>query len=214
MDMTSLKEMVDTLSAEGYIHTERVKEAMLSIDRRDFIDELLSNEPYVDTPLYIGEGQTISAPHMVAIMLELSEINETSKILEIGTGSGYNAALLSFLANRGAVFTIETNRVIYNRAVLNLSKCKYAKNVVTLLGDGSQGYEKNSPYDRIVVTCAVPSVPEPLINQLSDNGRMVIPVGSMDYQRLYLIEKNSNKIKKSIMADVIFVPLIGKFGFK
>lgn len=196
----------------GYIKSQRVYEAMLKVDRKEFVPEEERERAYIDTPLPIGAGQTISAPHMVAVMLELLDVDIGMKVLEIGTGSGYNAAILSVMVGEnGMVVTIERIEELYRRAKEKLSKYK---NIVCVLGDGSKGCEDYAPYDRIIVTCGTPSLPPPLVSQLKNNGKIVIPIGQRYYQSLYIIEKSDDKITRKYEGEVLFVPLIGEYGFK
>lgn len=195
---------------------EKVREAMLRVPRHKFVPEYEKKAAYIDRPLDIGHGQTISAPHMVAIMCELLELSEGHKVLEIGAGSGYNAAVMGELVGKkGHVYTVERIEALANFARDNLRKTEY-KNVTVLLEDGSMGYSYFAPYDRITVTCAAPYIPEPLLEQLKPGGIMVIPIGSDCYsQELYKIKKDSKgNIHKKRKGGVAFVPLIGKHGFR
>ncbi|MEM0077973.1 MAG: protein-L-isoaspartate(D-aspartate) O-methyltransferase [Thermoplasmata archaeon] len=212
--MKNLIDLVEELEKEGFIKSQRVKNAMLKIDRKNFVPFLHKNEAYIDEPLPIGDNQTISAPHMVAIMLELLEIQNGMKVLEIGTGSGYNACLMEYLAYPGKVITIERLKSLYYFSQGNIKNCPYSENIKIILGDGSQGFPEEAPYDRIVVTCGSPDLPKVLIDQLSDNGILVIPIGGHYYQDLYRIIKKKDEIIKEFHGSVAFVPMIGKFGFK
>ncbi len=200
------------LERYGYIKSDRVKRAFLMVDRADFVPEKYKKEAYFDDPLPIGHKQTISAPSMVAIMLELLEIFPDAKILEIGTGSGYNACLMACMGAK--VYTIERIPALRDIAKKNMKKCPCGKNVIILLGDGSKGYEQEAPYDRIIVTCGAPETPPPLLQQLNDPGIMVIPIGGTFFQELYVIKKENGKIIKRPWGDVAFVPLIGKYGHR
>ena len=206
------EDLVNELIRYNYIRTDRVKRAFLSVDRKNFVPDNLKCNAYYDDPLPIGHSQTISAPSMVAIMLELLDVKEDNKVLEIGTGSGYNACLLAYLSKM--VYTIERIPGLRNFAKKNLEKCPFKDRIILLLGDGSVGYEKGGPYDRIIVTCGAPEIPKPLIEQLKDGGIMVIPVGGTFFQELYILEKEGNKIKKRVWGDVAFVPLVGKYGHR
>lgn len=192
---------------------EKVREAMLRVPRHKFVPEYEQKTAYMDRPLDIGHGQTISAPHMVAIMCELLELSEGQKVLEIGAGSGYNAAVMGELIGKnGHVYTVERIEALANFARENLRKTGY-KNVTVVLDDGSMGYSQHAPYDRITVTCAAPDIPEPLLEQLKPGGIMVIPVGGGS-QELYNVKKDSKgNINKKRKGGVVFVPLIGKHGF-
>jgi len=209
----TLEDLIRDLEREGYIKSQRVKEAMLKIDRKNFLPERLKSYAYEDEPLEIGENQTISAPHMVAFMLEILEIEPGMKILEVGTGSGYNACLLEFLAYPGTVVTIERKHSLSKFARENLKNCPHKENIKIMVGDGSLGYEGDAPYDRIVVTCGAPEIPRPLLEQLKINGIMVIPLGGTYFQDLYKIVKRENGIEKINYGSVAFVPLVGEYGF-
>ncbi|MDP8011222.1 MAG: protein-L-isoaspartate(D-aspartate) O-methyltransferase [Thermoplasmata archaeon] len=211
--MKSLEDLVNYLQSEKYIKSESVKSAFLNIDRKKFVPYVYKDEAYFDEPLPIGEDQTISAPHMVAIMLELANIDRGMKILEIGSGSGYNACLMEYLAYPGKVFTIERHRSLYLIAKGNIKSCPHSENIQIIEGDGSLGYSDEAPYDRIIVTCGAPDVPSPLLDQLKLNGLMIIPIGGSYIQELYLIKKTENGIEKFDEGPVAFVPLRGKYGF-
>ncbi|MBP2030631.1 protein-L-isoaspartate(D-aspartate) O-methyltransferase [Methanohalophilus levihalophilus] len=192
---------------------EKVLEAMSKVPRHFFIPQKLQSAAYYDSPLPIGDKQTISAPHMVAIMCDLLGIRRGDVILELGTGSGYNAAVLAELTGpEGHVYSIERIPKLAESAKENLQKAGY-NNVTVVIADGSTGYEKHAPYDRICVTSAAPSIPKPLIDQLKNEGIMVIPVGQYT-QRLLLVKKNTEgSIEETDQGGVIFVPLVGKYGF-
>ena len=204
--------MVETLAMYGYIKSERIKKAFLMVDRADFVPEEYRDKAYFDDPLPIGHAQTISAPSMVAIMLELLELFDGAKVLEVGAGSGYNACLI---ACAGAeVYTIERIPALRDKAKKNMEKCPCKSKVHILIGDGSGGYKAEAPYDRIIVTCGAPDVPPPLIEQLKIDGIMVIPVGGTFFQELYVIKKEKKGLKKKVWGDVAFVPMIGKYGHR
>jgi protein-L-isoaspartate(D-aspartate) O-methyltransferase len=206
------KRLVENLKLEGRIKSKSVEEAFLKIPRENFVTESVKNFAYADTPLEIGSGQTISAPHMVAIMCEALDVNKGHKILEIGAGSGYHSAIVSELVGKnGRIYTVERHGNLAEFAENNLKKTKI-KNVIVKIGDGSLGLEEYSPYDRIYVTCSAPNIPQPLIDQLKDGGKMLIPVGRM-FSKLVLIEKEKGKIKEKDLGGCSFVPLVGKFGF-
>jgi len=204
--------MVEYLKREGRIYSKKVEGAFLNIPREYFIPEELKTEAYIDTPLSIGYGQTISAPHMVAIMVEALDLKPGQRVLEIGSGSGYHAAIVAYLvAPNGHVFSVERLSELAEFAKRNLEKAGI-DNVTVETGDGSQGLEKYAPYDRIYVTCAAPDIPIPLIEQLKDPGKLLIPVGRI-YSDLYLVEKKKNKIYKKNLGGCAFVPMIGKHGY-
>ncbi|MEM2918009.1 MAG: protein-L-isoaspartate O-methyltransferase [Candidatus Altiarchaeota archaeon] len=207
------EELIKRLFEHGYIKSRKVLIAMKKVPREEFVPEWQRRYAYDDRPLEIGYGQTISAPHMVAIMTDALDVKKNHKILEVGSGSGYQAAILAEIAKSGKIFTVERIAEIAKFAEENLKKCGY-ENVSVIIGDGTLGYEKEKPYDRIIVTAAAPKIPKPLIEQLKEDGKLLIPVGNRGYQDLILIEKNSEgKIKESNLGGCIFVPLIGKEGW-
>jgi len=193
---TSREQLVNRLVKDSYIKSDIVKKAFLTIPRENFVPEYLKLQAYVDRPLEIGKGQTISAPHMVAIMCEALDIQKGQKILEIGAGSGYHAAIVF----EDLAKTAEQN--LKNTDITN---------VTVVVGDGSEGLKKYEPYDRIYVTCAAPSIPNPLVDQLKDHGKLLIPVGSM-YCELQLIEKKGKETRSKDLGGCVFVPLVGKYG--
>lgn len=200
---------------ESTVTEEKVLKAMLRVPRHMFIPEYEQRAAYTDMPLEIGCGQTISAPHMVAIMCEILELSEGHKVLEVGAGSGYNAAVMAELVGKsGHIYTVERIEPLANFARKNLEETGY-DNVTVLLENGSMGYPQYAPYDRIAVTCAAPYIPEPLLEQLKPGGIMVIPVGDNYSQELFRVKKdfkgNTHKKRKDW---VVFVPLIGKHGFR
>ena len=193
--------------------SERVYNAIKKVPRHLFVPERYKSEAYVDTPLPIGFGQTISAPHMVAIMCELLDIKEGEKVLEIGTGCGYHAAVTAELVGfRGMVVSIERIPELAEMAKRNLSALGYS-NVIVVVGDGSLGYPEEAPYDKIYVTASAPDIPRPLIDQLRVGGKMVIPIGE-NYQNLYVVEKEENRIVRKRWGSVRFVLLYGEHGFR
>lgn len=204
--------LIEMLKLEGRIKTKEVEKAFLEIPRENFVPDEIKKYAYYDTPQQIGNCQTISAPHMVAIMVEGLDIKEGQKILEIGTGSGYHAAIVSILVGKnGHLYTIERFQSLAETAKKNLEKIGI-KNVSVEVGDGSEGLKKYAPYDRIYVTAASPDVPKPLIEQLKDGGKLMIPVGR-SICTLELIEKRGSKLKYTDLGGCAFVPLVGKYGF-
>ncbi|HIH73784.1 MAG TPA: protein-L-isoaspartate(D-aspartate) O-methyltransferase [Methanosarcina sp.] len=199
---------------EGFVADEKVLRAMLRVPRHRFVPDYEQRAAYTDRPLEIGHGQTISAPHMVAIMCEILELTEGNRVLEIGAGSGYNAAVMAEIVGKtGHIYTVERIESLANFARKNLREAGY-KNVTVLLENGSMGYPGYAPYDRIAVTCAAPDIPESLLEQLKPGGIMVIPVGSYS-QELIRVKKDSNgNIHKKRKGEVIFVPMLGKHGFR
>ncbi len=189
-----------------------VLEAMKRVKRHLFVPPDLRDQAYGDYPLPIGEGQTISAPHMVALMCEYLELEKGDKVLEVGAGSGYHAAVIAeLIGSEGRVYTIERHPYLVDFAIRNLNKAGY-ENVVVILGDGTLGLPEHAPFDKICVTCAAPAVPPPLLEQLKTGGKMVIPIGRFA-QKLYLVKKR-NGIEKQNKGGVVFVPLVGRFGFR
>jgi protein-L-isoaspartate(D-aspartate) O-methyltransferase len=197
------------LRARG-IRDARVLDAMLKVPRDEFVAEKLRSSAYDDNPIPIGEGQTISQPYIVAYMLEALQVAATHRVLEIGTGTGYEAALLGELANE--VYTMERMPGLFTAALQNLSRLGYI-NIQVVHGDGTQGLPEYSPYDRIIVAAAAPSIPSPLFEQLAEGGRMAIPVGSPEVQDLLLVRKENGQRFITQLEGCRFVPLIGDEGF-
>jgi protein-L-isoaspartate(D-aspartate) O-methyltransferase len=205
------EQLVTNLYREGYIKTESVKQAFLTIPREAFLPDSLKNYAYVDTPLDIGHGQTISAPHMVAIMCESLDLKNCQKILEVGTGSGYHAAIVAQLVGEtGHVYTIERFESLAKKAKENLTHIG-CTNVIVEVGDGSCGLPLYQPYDRIYVTCAAPDLPQPLIDQLRDCGKLLVPIGDK-FCELILLEREKGKSIMHRLGSCVFVPLVGKYG--
>ncbi len=200
--------LIDELRHHGI--SERVLEAMRRVPRHLFVPVRERRNAYADYPLPIGWGQTISAPHMVAIMCDLLDIQNGMKVLEIGAGSGYHAAVMAELAGSGHVYAVELIEGLALFARENLKKAGIS-NVTVLVEDGSLGLPGFAPYDRISVACAAPEIPETLTDQLKPGGKLIIPVGRF-VQELYLVTK-VNGLKKEAKGGVVFVPLVGKKGF-
>jgi len=190
--------------------SERVLAAMRQVPRHLFVPENEQRNAYGDYPLPIGWGQTISAPHMVAIMCDILDIQDGMKVLEIGGGSGYHAAVMAMLAGSGHVYTVERIEALALFARDNLEKAGI-KNVTVIIEDGSLGLPGFAPYDRISVAAASPEILDTLTDQLKTEGKLVIPVGKY-YQELYLVTKTDG-LKKEAKGGVVFVPLVGKKGF-
>ena len=196
--------MVDTQIKSREVKDRRVIRAMLKVKRHIFVPARIRNFSYADRPLPIGEDQTISQPYIVALMSELLNLEGDEKVLEIGTGSGYQAAILGELADE--VYTIEILEPLAIRAESTLEYLGY-KNITVKFGDGYLGWPEHAPFDAIIVTCAPPEIPQPLIDQLAEGGRMVIPVG-VRWQELKVLEKVDGQIKTSSSIPVRFVPMI------
>ncbi len=204
--------LVERLKRYGYIRSKEVEDAMLSVKREDFVPPSVRRYAYDDTPLEIGFGQTISAPHMVAMMCEELELKKGLKILEIGAGSGYHAAVISkIIGEEGKVYSIERIAELAEFARKNLEKAGI-KNVEVIEGDGSLGLPEYAPYDRILVTCSAPDIPEPLIEQLKEGGIILIPVGRT-FSVLIKGIKKGKRLERKEICGCAFVPLIGKYGF-
>ncbi len=203
--------MVETQVAARGVHDWRVLEAMRKVPRHLFVDEALQDQAYNDHPLPIGEKQTISQPYIVALMTESLELTGNEKVLEIGTGSGYQAAVLAELADR--VYTIERFPDLAQRAKGILRKLGY-NNAVVRVGDGSLGWPDDAPFEGIIVTAGTPKIPQPLIDQLAMGGRLVVPVGDRFRQELILVRRVAEGITKTKLGGVRFVDLIGTWGWK
>ncbi len=208
------EKLVEMLKKAGYIKSENVEKAFLSTPRHLFVPERLLKYAYNDEPLPIGYAQTISQPSTVAIMTELLEAEEGNKILEIGSGSGWQAAILArIIGEKGKVYTIEINKELAEFAKKNLAKIGI-KNVEIICKDGSLGLSEKAPFNRIIVTAACPSA-EHLIEQLKENGILVAPVGNEHVQKMTVYKKKKHKIEKSEYPGYfVFVPLRGKKGFR
>ena len=184
------RRLVNSLKDEGIIRSDRVERAMLTVPREEFLPSYLRLYAYEDTPLEIMYGQTISAPHMVAMMCELLNLKPGLRVLEVGTGTGYHAAVCAeAMERKGAVYTIEYYPGLALYAVQNLAKLGYLDVVHVFIGDGSKGLPKYAPFDRILVTAAAPRVPPKLFEQLSSDGIMVIPIEERFTQVLYVVTK-------------------------
>ncbi len=202
--------MVETQIAARGIKDPRVLAAMRKVPRHLFVDEALRDQAYGDYPLPIGEGQTISQPYIVALMTEALELKGPEKVLEVGTGSGYQAAILAELARW--VYSIERYPSLAHRAKRILEKLGY-NNVIIKVGDGTKGWPEAAPFDAIIVTAAGPKIPEPLIEQLKDGGRLVMPVGDEWSQYLIKVTKKGDRLIKENLGAVRFVKLVGEYGF-
>jgi len=206
-DFHSMKEeMVETQIRARGVKDEAVLKALLKVDRHRFVPEEIHHLAYADRPLPIGEGQTISQPYIVALMTELLELKKGERVLEVGTGSGYQAAILAELADH--VYTIEIIEPLARSAEKVLKEMGY-RNIDVKIGDGYVGWEEFAPFDAIIVTCAPPHIPQPLLDQLKEGGRLVIPVGDY-YQELKKITKVKGQIKSQNIIPVVFVPMTGE----
>ena len=198
------QQMVKQQLATRGIHDARVLAAMAKVPREEFVAPQSRADSYEDGPLPIGYGQTISQPYIVAFMTEQLRTKPSDRVLEVGTGSGYQAAILAELVSE--IYSIEIVEPLAKNAEATLQRLGY-KNVHVRVGDGYRGWPEEGPFDAIIVTCAPDKVPQPLVDQLKDGGRMVIPVGSTFAQQLYLLEKKNGQLKQSATLPVRFVPM-------
>jgi protein-L-isoaspartate(D-aspartate) O-methyltransferase len=224
---TEKMKLISALKAEGLLKSPRIERAFLEIKREDFLYTGSSkNEAYLDEPVPLGDtGQTISAPHMVAIMLEESNLQTGQRVLEIGTGSGYSACLVASIVSdeqsapaSGSVITIERDERLALLARANIKKAGYEKTVAVKIGDGTLGYPEASEqemYDRIIVAAGAPAVPPYLEKQLKPGGILLVPVGNLPYQTLYRITKTGKKaLQWERLMSCMFVPLVGEHGHR
>jgi len=202
--------MVEGQLVRRGITDERVLEAMRKVPRHLFVEEALRDRAYGDYPLPIGEGQTISQPYMVGIMTQLLRLTGQEKVLEIGTGSGYQTAVLAELARR--VCSVERIPSLAARARATLEALGYT-NVWVRTADGTLGWPDEAPFDGVVVSAGAPSVPDPLFEQLAEGGRMVVPVGDATSQTLTVVERVDGKMRTTTDSGCVFVKLIGKYGW-
>jgi len=204
---------IDRLVSNGYLKSERVIKAFGSVPRHLFVPEEIRDVAYDDCPQPIGFNQTISAPHMVAIMTELLDVRPDSGILEVGTGSGYQAAILAELAPQGLVVSLERVPELADRAGRTLRELGYG-NVRVVEGDGTLGFRECAPYDRILVTAAAPAVPKSLVGQLAAGGRLLVPVGGRWSQTLLEVDRDGRgRVSERSHGGCVFVPLIGREGW-
>jgi protein-L-isoaspartate(D-aspartate) O-methyltransferase len=206
------EEMVSSQLKTRGINDESLLRAFRKVPRHIFIPpERRQEDPYGDHPVSIGSGQTISQPYMVASMTQLLNLKDTDRVLEIGTGSGYQTAILAELAKE--VYTIERIGSLSRQAESCLADIGY-DNIYFKVGDGSLGWKEYSPYDAIIVTCAAPLVPDTLKEQVAQDGRIAAPIGNETSQILTIVEKKEGSFTESKIFGCIFVPLVGRYGFK
>ena len=201
--------LIKKLREKG-ITDETVLDAFRKVPRHLFVDKMLYAQAYDDNALPIGSGQTISQPYVVALMTQLLKINRDDKILEIGTGSGFQTAILAQYSRR--VYTIERQRDLASQTLKRLREMGF-ENIVFKTGDGSRGWTQHAPYNRIIITAGAPALPQDLLNQLAVGGRMVIPTGDRQVQELEVYEKRADGVEKTKAGSVVFVPLIGEKGW-
>lgn len=204
------KRMVEEQLIPRGIKNQRVLDAFYKVERHKFVPEELRISAYADFPIPIGEAQTISQPYIVALMSECLDLTGQEKVLEIGTGSGYQAAILAELAKE--VYSIERFEVLSKRAQTVLNELSYA-NIKIKVGDGTLGWLEAGPFDRIIVTAASPRIPLPLTEQLKESGKLILPLGESFSQVLTLVEKKNDKLESIEICGCVFVPLVGKHGY-
>jgi len=203
------KNMVDNQIIRRGIETKKIIDAFLKVERHRFVPEKYIPNAYEDHPLPIGEDQTISQPFVVAFMTDILNLTKTDKVLEIGTGSGYQAAILGELCD--SVFTIEIIESLGKKAKTILNQLGYT-NIQVKIGDGYQGWQEHAPFDAIIVTCAPSHIPEPLKEQLKEGGKMIIPVGETYDQNLIFLRKKDNELIEENVFPVLFVPMVNEAG--
>jgi len=203
--------MVEEQLVRRAIHDPKTLDAMRQVPRHLFVEDAMQNQAYGDFPLPIGKGQTISQPFIVALMTQALGLQGHESVLEIGTGSGYQAAILSLICEK--VYTVERIDALLVNARAIFDKLHYL-NILTKLDDGTNGWPEFAPYDAIIVTAGGPKVPEPLLGQLADPGRLIIPVGDRGVQNLQLVTKKDGAIIEKTIEYVRFVNLIGSHGWQ
>lgn len=215
------RSLVESLKRQGILRSPELIRALITVRREVFVPGRMMKNAYDDSPLPTLHGQTISAPHMVAIMNEELDLKVGQKVLEIGAGSGYHAAVCAEVVSpsgregQGHVFTVEYRPELAELARKNLELSGYTDRVSVIQSDGSLGYPAEAPFDRILVTAAAPDVPEPIKEQIRPGGKMVIPIGPpYSIQKLFLVERISEaKYRTTPKGDVVFVPLIGRYAY-
>ena len=203
------KQMVEEQIVARGIREKNIIDAFLRVERHRFVPERYAAHAYEDGPLPIGEGQTISQPYIVAYMTHVLNLSRSDKVLEIGTGSGYQAAILAELSDH--VYTIEIDDTLGRRAARLLKELGF-ENIKVKIGDGYKGWEEYAPFDAIIVTCSPSHIPEPLKEQLKEGGRMIIPVGESYDQKLVYIEKINDQLRQRNEFPVLFVPMVDEKG--
>jgi len=205
------KRMVEEQLIPRGIKNQKVLDAFYKVQRHKFVPEELRNTAYADFPVPIGEGQTISQPYIVALMTECLGLTGQEKVLEIGTGSGYQAAILAELSKE--VYSIERFEKLAQRAEGTLTESGYT-NIKLEVGDGTLGWKEAAPFDRIIITAASPRIPLPLAEQLKENGKLILPLGESLSQVLTVVEKKNGKLESIQVCGCVFVPLVGKYGWR
>lgn len=213
------KQLADRFKKNGIIAEGRIYNAFLRVPREEFVPDEAREHAYEDHPLQIARNQTISAPHMCMLILSYGDFKPGQKVLEVGSGTGYQVALIAELVKPGGlVYGIERHDILAELGMVNLERTGYSDNVLVIAGDGTLGWPDNEvpPFDRIVITAAGPTIPQPLIDQLKIGGKLYMPLGDVFlYQNWIEVEKLSeNEIKRKNLVEVRFVPLIGRYGLK
>lgn len=224
LEKTAWVKLIESLANQGILRSQKVMDAMQAVPRTNFLSPDSRSYDAVDTPLPIGFGQTISAPHMVSIMNEALQLDIGQKVLEVGAGSGWHAATIAEIvapngvprSEWGHIYTTEIVQGLAETARKNIMNAGYGDRITIIMGDGSKGYPERAPYDRLLVTAAAPEVPKPMVDQLKTSGIMLIPVGSYNmFQTLWKLTKEQDgKIKRENLGGVAFVPLTGEYGHK
>ena len=204
------RKMVEEQLVERGINDLRLLEVVSRVPRHLFVQESLQHRAYGDTPLPIGENQTISQPYIVGAMTEALDLKGEERVLEIGTGSGYQTAIIAELCSQ--VFTIERLNNLSRKAQNILESLNYM-NIVFKMFDGTYGWPDQAPFDAILITASAPEIPGSLVKQLGDGGRLVAPIGEADKQKLVVLTKNGDRVSRRDLGDCKFVPLIGKYGW-
>ncbi len=209
-----LERLIGDIKRHGFLKSKGLEEALRVCPRELFVPEDRKEDAYIDEPVHIGFGQTVSQPSTVVLMTEALEIKQGQTVLEVGSGSGWQSAILGYLVGpKGKVYSIERLKALIRIAKDNLNRVG-AKNVETIEGDGSLGLKEKAPFDRVIVTAAVRFVPGPLLEQLKIGGLAIAPVGDMVSQEMILIKKvDKNKFERKFLGRFAFVPLLGEYGF-
>ncbi len=206
--------LIGYIKSLGYLKSKEVEEALRKVPRHLFVPENIRHLSYQDTPLHIGNNQTISQPSTVVAMTEALDVRKGDKVLEVGTGSGWQSSILSYLVGeKGFVYTIEIVKELAEFARSNIKKLRI-RNIKVFVRDGSLGLEEKAPFDRIIVTAASPDIPKPYLDQLKVDGILVIPVGDLYLQEMFVVRKTKKGVEKKSIGNFLFVPLVGKYGFK
>ncbi|MDH4264151.1 MAG: protein-L-isoaspartate(D-aspartate) O-methyltransferase [Deltaproteobacteria bacterium] len=203
--------MVEKQLRRRDVYDSRVLGAMAKVFRQSFVPADYQAAAYEDRPLPIGEGQTISQPYMVAVMTQSLDLKGKERVLEIGTGSGYQTAILAELSQ--VVFTVERIPTLIQKAQMTLEALGY-RNIFFLTGDGTKGWQEEAPFEGIIVTAGAPEIPKTLLSQLAEGGRLVIPVGPRYTQTLYKVTRQGSRFQEDDITGCVFVPLLGDYGWK